>query len=854
MNMMKTKVLAVLAFSACAFGAFAAKTSLRPIALVGDLVETEAIESEVARPDRIACEKFAWKELSPSEYSKYAAVCLFAPSPAPKSAEAAAWATPDDRRMVAEYLAAGGRIVLGGGVPSSLLVPKKSSEESARSAFLSQKGIARIRKSYGRFLDDCRRRKLPLTEPDDVGFPRPTAEGRQAEAMRKEYASFFASVPDVLRSADDKLIFPVPLGGHGTLETAKKYRVAPKLGPMKRPTGEGLLLFGDGVRAAVVVRDSSDGTAQLARECARHLSEMTGEKVEIVDALPKTGPAILLGEDPSRTEKEVAIVRREGDRVLVTGRGLGVGVALTYFLESLGCRYLWPGKSGKIIPKTQRVVFPAVSLDFVPTLPYRRIRHSKMKGEEPPNDRVRLAFRRLKFDYRSYRDAFNASDCDEPGERGYFAWHGVCADDHRTVRWTHYFGDYVKRYQKQHPDWFALQPDGTRKVRNPKRPCLCLSNDELARETAKNILANFRADPQLEAHELSLADGGGGFACVCENCRRLDPTNAPLNAIMSYRDANGRLFPYVSMSDRVMHFMNRVAELVTAEMPGKKMTVYAYSYYRDPPVHVKPHPALLILLVSCNYGEAEIRDTRLERDFAGWSCFGNKLMWRPNALRGMSLMSPVPQNFARYIFRDISQVKANGAIGVDISCYEHSWGMFGLDYYMATKAILNPDNLDYETLLADFLEKGFGPAAPAMGRYFADLEKMLDESARRELDDDDLNTSRLARMRQYLEIFDPDRLDACLDEATRAASGDEAVLRRIRMFRLGDEYGRHVKRISAAQAADAPNLLELQRQFLEFMQRHVGDPDDLMAVSPSFVGFYDWPLRELFSAEASKGE
>ena len=47
----------------------------------------------------------------------------------------------------------------------------------------------------------------------------------------------------------------------------------------------------------------------------------------------------------------------------------------------------------------------------------------------------------------------------------------------------------------------------------------------------------------------------------------------------------------------------------------------------------------------------------------------------------------------------------------------NNWGVHGRGYYIANRLLWNPD-ADVTALLADFYEKAFGPAAPAMKRYY----------------------------------------------------------------------------------------------------------------------------------------
>jgi hypothetical protein len=55
----------------------------------------------------------------------------------------------------------------------------------------------------------------------------------------------------------------------------------------------------------------------------------------------------------------------------------GSRYAVTTFLEdALGCRYLWPGQSGKVIPRRKTISVGAINVRFTPLLKQRKIRWS----------------------------------------------------------------------------------------------------------------------------------------------------------------------------------------------------------------------------------------------------------------------------------------------------------------------------------------------------------------------------------------------------------------------------------------------------------------------------------------------
>jgi hypothetical protein len=57
----------------------------------------------------------------------------------------------------------------------------------------------------------------------------------------------------------------------------------------------------------------------------------------------------------------------------------------------------------------------------------------------------------------------------------------------------HAYGGYWERYHEEHPEWFALQPDGTRDQGNiGNRSRLCVSNPELIAHIAREKIAELQ--------------------------------------------------------------------------------------------------------------------------------------------------------------------------------------------------------------------------------------------------------------------------------------------------------------------------------------------------------------------------
>ena len=621
---------------------------------------------------------------------------------------------------------------------------------------------------------------------------------------------------------------PVPLGEPGTLKMAKTLANEPKLVDAIPNRPDGIVLF-DGKRAAAVAVDFKDkDLKRLADEVRWHLAEMTGREVALVDAKTAKPSAVMPVVEVAELDvpSQTAVLRIEGDRVLIGGDGPGISHAMTYFLESLGCRYLWPGKSGKVIPKKTRVVLPAVSLDEAPKFEYiRRIwaPSPRLGGEE---GRGAESFRIMGIDRKAFVKRYAECLHDRPGNRGFWAWHGFgdrllykSKNTKPTVQDAygggHYFGHYYKKYSKEHPDWFALQPDGTR-VNRYKHPRLCLSNEGLIQEVIRDRIEYFKRHPDAKSASLCMPDGDRDSVCLCENCRRLDPVNAAPMRIGWYTPRRGST-NYVAYTDRVLWFCNRVAEGVLKECPGRQFKTFIYAGYQRPPVKVKPHPSLVLFNVAGNL-TSEAAIGREVESIAAFAPLGNPLVWRPNILHGFQ--AQLPQNYARILYDDVVRFKENNVRGVSFDCCSGAFALKGFIFYMLGRSLFNYDNLSYEGQIADYCSC-FGAAAGDVRRYLDELERIH---------------WRAARGEGLFANYPVDELGAILDRAAAKVANDPGSLERVKFLQKGITIAREqLKLYKGWYTTGWKPLLAARKAYKEFVGKFV--MEDPVALHPGTIGF-----------------
>ena len=742
----------------------------RPAALMGTRGDVETLSADVLAPGRYEFRDFHAQWVDAADYGKYA-VLYFGEKLNGKS-HGKNFRDGAAREALTAFLDAGGTVVVGGkGVARQLFGEKD--------ALLGR--VTVIDRSLGAAKAGYAKAGKKLGYADDIGDWVFTDEGRDIKDLTERYAKVFQDVKGLARASQKEKWALEPLGEPGYLKLNQAF-AKPVTYAKKPEWKDGITLVDGGQEAVVVVTDGK--FRRLAEELVWHVKEMSGRELKIVDTVPADGSAaIVFKAFDGRNDR--AVVRREGNLVFVGGVEAGPSHALTYVLEALGIRYLWPGPTGKAIPKKAKVVLPDIALDW----------------EHP-------------FRVRRMRLYFHGIALDRGGFRDFWQWHGMndvegFSNDKPVPtdrwEWGHQYEDYYPKYRKSHPEWFALQPDGTRVLhigKHTERPTFCLSNPEFVRRVAADKIAEYKANPTKKALSLCLPDGATSTWCLCEECRRMDPVNSAPGGVTIFWPTR-RSEKYVALTDRVYAFMNQVAEIVAKECPDVLLSVYAYSCYTAAPVKVIPHRNLLILSVAGNYSSAgEQSDPKT--NLAQWMTFGNNLVWRPNMNRGFN--SHVPQNYGRRAFDDLSAMIVNGVYGTDFDTMYDEWAVKGIGYYFTARAHFNPDGLDYDTWLDDYCAAGFGAAAKKVRGYFDALEKATLAAA--ELNAADTIPAvnweqREKRARRILETVDFDRLDALVAEAKALAADDAEVLARLDRLAFGNALGRWTKLTKAERTPEA---------------------------------------------------
>ncbi|HEX8915348.1 MAG TPA: DUF4838 domain-containing protein, partial [Humisphaera sp.] len=411
-----------------------------------------------------------------------------------------------------------------------------------------------------------------------------------------------------------------------------------------------------------------------------------------------------------------------------------------------------------------RWFFPAPEWEVVPSTP-------DLAFGVDETDRPTILARRIWYGYGFFRD---------PGDKGpsraqadYQAWarHNRMAGSF-TVTAGHAWDSIIASHKKEfeaHPEYLALVR-GTR-----QGPQFCVSNPAVRKIAVDHALAHFRKNPAADMVSLETADGGGH--CECDACLKLG-----------------------SIPDRVFGLANEAARAVAAEFPGKMVGLYAYNDHCEPPsfdLEPNVYVQLTAGFITGRYAFDELLDLWPAKcRNMGFYEYFSVWLWDFDRLPGgrAADVGHVREQIRKYAARRATSMDAESG---------DNWGPHGRGYYLANRLLWNPD-ADAATILTDFYDKAFGPAAGPMRRYYERLDPgskpllsrhllgqafaEVAEASKLAKDRPDV-LARLAHVKQYLRYV---HLTWLLDREPDKAKKKELTLAAItHVYRTRHSYMNH---------------------------------------------------------------
>jgi hypothetical protein len=290
----------------------------------------------------------------------------------------------------------------------------------------------------------------------------------------------------------------------------------------------------------------------------------------------------------------------------------------------------------------------------------------------------------------------------------------------------HAFTDWWDRFHEDHPDWFALQPDGTRSgYPSPEKVKLCLSNPEVWDQWLADAAEDMEKNPELNLLIAGENDSFNSGICVCENCRAWDhPEGHPWTYYYE-----GEKEDYVAMSDRYVRFWNVLAKKLKERFPQRD-DIYvrgsAYGCTTPPPVEAVPDDNVIMAYVGLFPTIDETGRREQKAKLSGWAKIAPNIFYRPNLWYFGGGTWALPELVLNNVMEDLRFIAEKNCIGLFVDTTREHWSTQAPQYYLMAQLAWDPMQ-DGQALLEDFYHRGFGKAAGKIRSYWNLLEKATAE-------------------------------------------------------------------------------------------------------------------------------
>jgi hypothetical protein len=541
-------------------------------------------------------------------------------------------------------------------------------------------------------------------------------------------------------------------------------------------SGEELVLADKGKSEyRIVIADAaSPSTKHAAEELQSFLDQISGAKLAIVsDCGPMGAKEIILGDNDHLKQLEVKldlaslgdegyVIESVGDRLIIAGGVLRGNLYGVYGLleDHLGCRWFTPTVSR--IPKHERLAIAPIHERQIPVLEYRDpFIFDCFDGDWCARNRMNAMAARLEAKH---------------GGKVTFA-KGSCA---------HTFSFLVPpdEFFATHPEYFSLV-GGQRQSGYAQ---LCCTNEDVIRICTERAIQWLREEPQAQV--ISVSQNDCFRYCECEKCQAL---------------ANAE----ESQMAPVLQLVNRVAEAVEKQFPGKTVETLAYQWTRKPPKNLRPRKNVDIRLCSieCCFSHPlatcdSEQNKRFREDIEGWSNAGARIWVWDYVTNFAGYMLPFPNQ--RVLGPNIRYFVEHGVKGIfEEGAYESPHGdMAELAGYQMAKCLWNP-NYDEKKAYREFLDGYYGAATEPVGKY---LDLIHDYAEKHNI-----------HVGESVGVLSPHLTDALLIEANDLwqlaedrVKDDTAVLQRVKFSRMSVDWV-IVERVRAQKASPATANAELRK-------------------------------------------
>jgi hypothetical protein len=572
-----------------------------------------------------------------------------------------------------------------------------------------------------------------------------------------------------------------------------------------------LVLVKDGQPVATIVTAASpsDNARVAAAELQEFIEKISGARLPVVgDDSASSGTLILVGRSKltdqiadlripaGRTRnlnEEGFVIRTQGDRLVLAGNDekpyLGTRYAVIQFLHGLGVRWFMPGEIGEVVPRTSSISIRPMNVTQRPDFPVRDFW-----------EHARGNMAREEAEWKVH-NMMNPDSADA---------FGIPTDGS--------VGKYLPKDQfDAHPDWFALNHDGTRAKDHP-----CTTSEEMIQYFVEKVKAEARKGRRVSA----FAPVDGNPRCWCDRCARIG------NSFDGYGANERDPVPESSASNEWFYFVNRILTEVNKEFPDYLIATNGYAN-RDIPPEMPPdvvfNPSKNLVVMFANIGACTIHayddpkcwQMKRQGEMLQGFCKLCDKVWIYNYNYTMLINKGTLTPMVHRIRRNIPLLKKWGLLGF-YDQDEADLALTGIPTRLVRARLEWDTKADVDAILDDFFTKWFGPAGEPMKAYYAALEDAFDKTTAHGHED------------IILPLIYTDALMAKLDECVRAAESaarSDTVKTHMQMERamydLLREYVAMFKAERKCEFAEAAvragKMLEIQQgmtKFTPFMGWH----------------------------------
>lgn len=488
-----------------------------------------------------------------------------------------------------------------------------------------------------------------------------------------------------------------------------------------------LTLVKDGQPAATIVlpaktefegyadkKNFSDEEKLAADELQTFIEKMSGAKLPIAtaDARPQ-GTLILLGAEQARgqgmggqldkLDKDGFICTVKGNALILSGkRARGTLYAAYTFLESLGCRWVFPGPAGEIVPSRQ-TIDTTINTTQNPSHSQRYWWCTYGNGKE----------------YSQWTLRNKGNYVKAPGDPAIAQGHALSGG----LRW----GAAQEKYREKYTD-----ANGKDAYRLPD-DYFAMDNGQVNREVP-NMSNPKVVDLYVDYYCTMLKQNPKQYISISAEDGFVNDERPESRLLDSYD------FDYIigapSATDRLLNFHNRVIDRVAQQYPDAKFGMLVYANNTMPPrlEHVNSHMALIFAPLSiCPLHDVRDPKCKTNREYRKWFEAWMRLAKAAGAetyyydYEPMGYCWNVAMICPRWgiIGKNYPWFKQLGLDGHTTQGYD-DWASCGLDNYLMERLYWDA-TLDYHAVIADYCKARFGAAAPAMVEYYRIMEARMSE-------------------------------------------------------------------------------------------------------------------------------